>query len=33
MPNSKRIIDDKLTDFSVAIIGDIDLKLVSKVKA
>jgi hypothetical protein len=33
MPDSERTIDDELTDFSVAIVGDIDLELVGKVKA
>jgi len=33
MPDSERTINDELTDFGVAIVGDIDLELVSKVRA
>jgi hypothetical protein len=33
MPNNKRIINNELINFSVAIIGDINLKLINKVKA
>ena len=31
--DDKRTIDDELTDFGVAVVGNIDLKLVGKVKA
>jgi len=33
MSDSERTIDDELTDFGVAIVGNIDLELVGKVKA
>jgi hypothetical protein len=33
MSDSERTIDDDLADFGVAIVGDIDLELVGKVKA
>ena len=33
MPDSERTIDDELADCGVAIVGDIDLDLVGKVKA
>ena len=33
MSDSERTIEDELTDFGVAIVGNIDLELVGKVKA
>ena len=33
MSDSERTVDDELTDFGVAIVGNIDLELVGKVKA